>query len=198
MLHGRFDPILSRGTTLPASSIGRYSTTHHQQTRVEIQIYEGEHREAEQNDRIGVVAIEGLAPLPDPHSTQTIEVRFTHDVSGLLEIDVVLPGTEVRERAVLNRGGVRASEAEQEARLADLAPLKVHPRELLPNRWVYERANRVLTWLAGDRRAGLDRLLDRFEVAMHRGDLDVITACRAQVRSEVARIEAELDLRLDP
>lgn len=198
LLPGRFDPILSRGTTLPASVERTYWTLHHTQTQVRFQVFEGEQRIAMHNQLLGELVVDELEPLSDQDTTQPVEVRFTHDANGLLEVDAAVPNTDLRRRVVLNRSGAQVSEEDLEARLTELAPLKTHPRDLLPNRWIYERATRVLGWLGGSRRARLDALLDHFEAAMEQRDTEAVERLRIVVRREVEAIEAELGLELDP
>ena len=60
-----------------------------------------------------------------------------------------------------------------------LQPLKIRPRDLLPNRARLERANRLFAELKGDQRRYLDGLVDAFEAALVSQDNDAIGFARA-------------------
>lgn len=184
LLGDRFDPLLSRGTTLPVSTTSHYHTLHPDQEKVTFTVYEGEDRMASRNHALGTLEI-----AVEPGALRTLEVRFTHDVSGLLEVEV--EAGDERRRLVLQRSGLAVDDDAQQERLGALASLKVHPRELLPNRLAIERGNRVVRSSSGPERELLVGLLDALEAAMERRDASSIVHYRTRVTAFcAARLDA--------
>lgn len=185
LLGDRFDALLSRGTTLPATATSRYVTLNPEQTHVSFAIFEGEDRVASRNHLLGQLEVQ-----VEPGSLRSVEVRFTHDVSGLLEVEAEVDGG-ARERLVLQRSGLDVDEEAQQERLAALDALKVHPRDLLPNRLAIERGNRVVRLSSGPERELLVGLLDGLEAAMERRDDEAILHYRGRVLATcAARLDA--------
>jgi len=197
VFHDRFDPILHRGTTLPATRVSRYHTLHPKQEGVRFRIYEGERRQAKDNRYLGEVEIHGLPAHEDADAREDIDVRFAHDVSGLLEVEARLISTGATARVTLARAGVRYTDAEREEIEAQLLQLKTHPRDLLPNRWLLERATRVVELLVGEPRARLDSLLTAFESALEGGDPALIARRHADLSAVLGQTTSDLELELD-
>ncbi|WP_010140726.1 Hsp70 family protein [Oceanicola sp. S124] len=86
----RFSPILERNTILPASRSQVFSTIQDNQRLIEVKIYQGESAIASENILLGELEVD--VP-PAPAGMQSIEVRFTYDVSGLLAVDVTILAT---------------------------------------------------------------------------------------------------------
>lgn len=193
-LPDRLDPILGRGTALPCSRRQHYRTMHPEQDSVTIRVFEGEHRDASRNQELASVTIDELPPTESHHE---LEVRFTHDTSGLLEIEASIEALGREARCVVQRGGLTYTEQEQTEQLRSLANLKTHPRELLPNRWLLERANRVLPWLSGHDRATVDRLLDFFEAALEREEQERIDELRPVLQQHLEKLVKAHALELE-
>jgi molecular chaperone HscC len=84
-----FSCIIARNTLVPVSMCENYLPTEDYQTEVTLNIYQGESRLVRDNIQLGKLTI----PLPRRKKDNlSIDVRFSYDVSGLLEVDaVVLP-----------------------------------------------------------------------------------------------------------
>jgi len=193
----RFAPVLHRGTTLPASRVERFSTVHHEQTEVQLRIFEGESREVSDNEPLAVLTLEGLRTHADTEAREAIDVRFAHDASGLLEVEATLPSTGEKVRTALTRGGVKLSESDLAASREVIARLKTHPRDLLPNRWLLEHATRIVEQLPGEDRDALDHLLTVFEGTLEHGDPEGIAQIRDVLRAQVEGLVARHGLELD-
>ncbi len=193
----RFAPVLHRGTTLPASRVERFSTLHHQQAEVRLRVFEGESREVSDNEELAELLLAGLPTHDDPDMRETIDVRFAHDTSGLLEVEAKLTSTGEQVSTSLTRGGVQLSESDLAASREVLARLETHPRELLPNRWLLERATRVVELLPGGDREALDEMLVAFEGTLEHGDPEGITRTRDVLRARVDALVRHYGLELD-
>ena len=165
-MRDRFDPILHRGTTLPASRVAQYFTMHPKQSHVTLHIYEGEHRETKFNDHLGTIELTDIPTHEDEHAREALDVRFTHDANGLLEVEARLVSTGERVHTVLQRTGAELDEASLEVAVKDLQRLKQDPATLLPNRVALDRANEVLMQLPADERDFLDQAIGQFEASL--------------------------------
>ena len=95
-----------------------------------------------------------------------VDVRFTYDMSGVLEVDATVLSTGKNHNLLIEERPGQLSKQEIEECLARLRPLKTHPRDLLPNRARLERATRLYPELSGALRAHLDSVLADFEAAL--------------------------------
>jgi len=180
---GLFSPILQRGTTIPASRVGRYHTVSHGQRGITVEVYQGEHALCRDNTLLGALAV----PVPAaPAGRESVDVRFTYDLNGILEV----------EATVVSNGRV-VSDVFHESR-SDMTPamvakareqmkrLKVHPRDTLPNRTALERADACYIELVGPSRDHLGQLIAFFLAALETQDPDQIEAARAQLLDATA------------
>ncbi len=193
-LYDRFSPILSRGTTLPATARQRYWTLRKGQTFMDIEVYEGEARHVRDNTRLGQITIDDIPENQDDH--EAVWVRFTHDVSGLLVVDVEVESTGKTHELAIERTGRSLRPSDLEAARRRLAALRIHPRELLPNKFLWERANRLVTLTSGPLREHLDHQLTAFEAAMETGDADSIDQVRRLLQRTVTQVQDELGMEL--
>lgn len=191
----RFVPILPRGSTLPASRASDFHTVRHDQEEVLIEVYEGERRVASDNHLLGTLAV-CVPPHEAPGARESLRVRFSHDASGLLEIEATVASTREHATVVLERGGHHYDEEAQATARASLARLKIHPRELLPNRWLLERATTVVEHLTGHSREAIEAQLLAFEAALDAGDPARIERWREPLSAHVAQLERQLELDL--
>ena len=189
----RFDPVLPRGTTLPASRTGHYQPVDETQPTVELTVYEGEHRVASDNTLLGQLSV-GDLPVGEGVD-RSVAVRFAHDASGLLHVEATV-STGARASLVLERSGTTYDPDERAAALAELQRLSVPARELLPNRVLLERATWVVELLAGPVRAELDQLLVAFEAALAAEDAQRIARWRAALGARVDQVAAQNGLEL--
>jgi molecular chaperone DnaK len=82
---GRFDPIIERDTSLPATERKEgYGVQYADQTSVEIQVYQGENEDATKNEFLGRAIISDIPPREpgDP----SLAVEFTINEDGTLEV----------------------------------------------------------------------------------------------------------------
>ncbi len=167
---GFFSPIIDRNTTIPTSRSDIYSTLGPEQDEIHLSIFQGEARLTKENQKIGEIKISGLKARPGQTQPGTIEVRFSYDMNGILEVDVTVLATgKIYSKVIEQRPGTLTPAEVQDA-LNKLIPLKIRPRDLLPNRARIERAHRLFTELIGPAREQLDQALSRFEVALDSRD----------------------------
>ena len=167
---GYFEPVIDRNTTVPVSRSKTFNTLHPQQDEINIQVYQGESRMVQENQKIGNLLIKGLKYQENQRRPGEVEVRFTYDMNGLLEVEVTNLSSGLKTNKVFQQRPGAMTDAEISAALARLAPLKVQPRDSLPNRARLERANRLFAELTGPMRGELSQLIDFYEGALNSGD----------------------------
>jgi molecular chaperone HscC len=161
---GLYTPILERGTVIPASRVQTFSTVEHGQTRIKVEVYQGEHSLCRDNKRLGELDVTGLPPAPA--GAISLAVRFTYDLNGLLEVEATVPQTGAIVSTVLENTPGRLSAKEIEAARKALERLKIHPRDALPNAAALHRAEARFQDLTGDARQELGTLIGFFRAAL--------------------------------
>lgn len=162
-------PIIERNSALPVSRVSRCYTANPFQTSCTITILQGEHRLAEQNLCLG--KLEVAVPRGETElDREAIDVRYTYDINGILEIDVTVVSTQETTSKVIVNNAVRLSEQEIEQRRAELQLLKIHPRDKEKNRLLMARGDRIFEENTGDVRKYVSQFLGEFTAAMNTQD----------------------------
>jgi len=165
--NGFFSPIIDRNTTLPVSRSHMYSTMHPEQDEILLQVFQGESRLVAENLKIGQVRVPGMRHRPGQKNPGAVDVRFTYDMNGILEVEVTVEHSGMKLAEVFEQRPGTLSKVQIAEAIRLLQPIKVHPREAPANRARLERANRLFTELSGDLRERLTWLVDSFEAALH-------------------------------
>ena len=179
-------PIIERNSVLPASKEAFYRTSHDNQDRVEIRIYQGEHRYCGDNLYLGKLSLD---VAPAPRGEQSVRVRFTYDINGLLEVEAI-GGNGQHSRLILRKGGMEETEALR--RLEELKNLKLHPRNQETNRAVTARGERLYAMTVGDLRNRVGQTLDWFQQQLSSQEPLRIARARRQTDRFFDQVEAYL------
>ncbi|MDR1076667.1 MAG: molecular chaperone HscC [Xanthomonadaceae bacterium] len=164
---GYFSPIIERNTPVPVSRVESYWTISEQQKVMHFEIFQGESRFIEDNIRIGEIRI----PIPPRDAGEIcVEVRFTYDVSGILECEFHVPVTGERTRLIIEQNPGVMSEEDIARRFAELSVIKLHPREEARNVALMARAKRLYEQELGERREFIAHLIASFEGALDSQD----------------------------
>ena len=186
--NGLFAPVIERNTVVPASRVESFSTVKDGQRAVEFPIYQGESRFVSENVKLGTVRV---SVPPRRAGMVEVECRFSYDASGLLEVDVTVPETgETRQLVIVDDDSGQDDRA-IEKRRAELARLKLHPREEDANRAVVERAKRCYESRLGEMRAYVGQLLSQFEGALDTQDPKRVAAAREEIVKALDEVEGE-------
>lgn len=188
---GHFDPIIERNTVVPVSRESTYVTSTDNQASVSIDVYQGEARLVKDNILLGEL---NIAVPPRPAGEVRVVVRFTYDVSGILECEVKVPTTDVVERLVLQGNANALTPEEIAARLIHLAELKIHPREQQINVALLARAERLHEELLGSTRREFANHVLAFESVLQSQDLQIIEQARKRLEGIMDALERS-DLR---
>jgi molecular chaperone HscC len=163
---GYFSPIIDRNTTVPLSRSERFNTLHPDQDEIFLKVYQGESRLVRENQRIGEIRVKGLKHRSGQKDPGVIEVRFSYDMNGILEVEVTILHNGKKVSEVFEQRPGTLSKTDIAEAIARLQPLKTHPRDILPNRARLERANRLWSDVKGEEREVLSMLIDHFERAL--------------------------------
>src|SRR5262249_20595720 len=148
------------------------------QRRMAIRVFQGESRQVKDNVRLGELDI--AVPLA-PAGKEQVDIRFTYDTSGLLEVDATVVSTGRTDSLVIegNPGVLQPDEIKK--RLAELARLKLHPRDDAVNRTLIARAERLYEERLGDVRNLIGEAISGFSVALERQKPNEIEQARKKL-----------------
>ena len=99
---------------------------------------------------------------PRPAGQVVADIRYTYDINGILDVDIDIEKAGLSRNLVIKKLAGNVSDADIERRRAELAGLKVHPRDQDENRLLVERANRLYEQLLGEERDQAGRVLNQF------------------------------------
>ncbi|MED4461688.1 Hsp70 family protein [Metabacillus fastidiosus] len=157
---GYFFPIIERNTPIPVSRVEKFHTVNDLQTNILVDVYQGESRYVKNNLKIGEMMVE--VP-PAPAGIQEIDVRYTYDLNGLLEVEVTILSTGEKKMMIIEQNSGNLTEEEINARMEELKSIKIHPRERTENRLLLAKGERLYEEALGERRQEIAFLLEGFE-----------------------------------
>ena len=158
--HGHFDPIIERNTVVPVSRVKTYFPAGAKSDHVALMVYQGEARMARDNIALGSLKV----PLPQgSEQDRSVDVRFTYDVNGLLQVEAKVPKTGQTFSIIIEGNPGVLTDDEIQRHLKSLAELKIHPREHLENRTLLARGERLYEQSRGEEREWLGRQILHFE-----------------------------------
>lgn len=181
-IKGAFSPIIERNTIIPTSRVERYYTTQPKQSLLRIAVYQGERPWV--CDNILIDAFD-VTLTPTQH-IQELDVRFSYDINGLLEVDVTLLETGERHSHSIDRSPTGLDEQARRDSHNRLSTLKVHPRDALPNRTLLARLERAWMQSLGEQREHIAEWLHNFTSVLS-----------GQQPAEIASQRSELNKALD-
>jgi len=190
--HGRyhddiFAPIIERNTPVPVSRMEGFRTLADNQRQVVFVIYQGEARDVKKNVKLGELTV----PVPPrPAGEVAVDVRFTYDTSGMLEVDIEVPATGMKRNLVIVDEEDRRSQKDIEGRRKALEKLKVHPRDEAENVAMLARAERAYEGFTGHVRDVIGQGLTEFQGALDKQDPRIIADAREGLGKLLDHIEA--------
>jgi len=185
---GHFDPVIERNSTVPISRVGHYFPVEDGQQQLELNIYQGEARLVKDNIHLGKLSV----ALPrGPKQDGQVDVRFTYDVNGLLQVEATVVKTRITSTLVIQGNPGTLSDGEIAESLKALAALKVHPRDLLENRTALARAERLYEQFRGNAREWLGQQIGHFEEALATQDVRVVNPRRKQFEAMLDQLERD-------
>ena len=184
---GHFQPIIERNTVIPASRVVRNSTLRPGQDSVSISVYQGESPRIEDNVPLGEINVQ----LPkNSKKHEDFDIRFTYDVSGVLEVLVTVVSTNQTKQLILEGNPGSLSQAEIEKRLKALDKLKIHPKDVAENAAIINRLKAAYANHLGDLRHSIEHNLTQFEQVLAKQNETDIKLAREQIKSFLDELDA--------
>ncbi|GGG65490.1 molecular chaperone HscC [Paenibacillus radicis (ex Gao et al. 2016)] len=183
---GHFSPIIERNNPIPVSRVERYQTVHNQQKIIEVAVYQGESRKIENNLMLGELEID--VP-PGPAGEQSIDVRFTYDINGILEVEVTTVSTGTKKKIIIEKEPGKFTQQEIEDRLKQLHAIKIHPRERTENRLLVAMGERLYEEMLGDKRDEVAALLTQFERVLTSQNEHDVKKAAIRLKQQLEEIE---------
>ena len=184
---GLYMPVIERNTLIPVSRTKTVHPCADDQRQVTCAVFQGESRLTRDNIPLGEFT---LTLQPRPIDRQALELRFTYDVNGVLEVSATSTVDGRSERLVIQNSPTPLDPAEIEARLAALADLKIAPRDTEAHRALLARGERLFAEALGAPREAVGRVIAAFERALDSGEAEVIAKDADDLRATIRGLEA--------
>ncbi|EBF3295778.1 molecular chaperone HscC [Salmonella enterica] len=170
---GIFSPIIERNTTVPVSKVETYSTMHPEQDSICVRVYQGESHKVKNN-----ILIDSFDVMlkPDGH-IQAIDIRFSYDINGLLEVDVLLEDGKSESR-IISHNATSLTTQQIDASRERLLALKIYPRDMLINRTFKAQLEEQWSRALGDEREMLGEIITDFDAALLSNDMQRVDDVR--------------------
>lgn len=170
---GIFSPIIERNTTVPVSKVETYSTMHREQGSICIRVYQGESHKVKNN-----ILIDSFDVMLKPNGhIQAIDIRFSYDINGLLEVDVLLEDGKSESR-IISHNATSLTTQQIEASRERLQALKIYPRDMLINRTFKAQLEEQWSRALGDEREILGEIITDFDAALLSNDMQRVDDVR--------------------
>ena len=157
---GHFFPIIERNAVIPISRSERLYTVYENQKKITVEILQGESRRVSDNILLGEVNV--VVP-PNRAGEEAVDIRYTYDINGILEVEVTVVSTGLTKTLVLEKNPGLMTEEEIAEKLEALKELKIHPRDKEENRLLLAKAERLYQEHVGEHRQLLAREILLFE-----------------------------------
>jgi molecular chaperone DnaK len=214
----KFAPIIHRNTPLPTSRSELFYTAADGQTRVEIDVYQGENEDVRRNHRVGRFFVEGLAPVP---AGNPIVVQLDLNLDGMLKVSARERATGLQKQVTIENALARfereesaqarqrlerlwglpeGDEDEEDFEVSeipsgeDAIPTLVPgphegQRETVQGRALLEKAERLLERVSPEDRGEVERLMERVRAAMTDRKWDQLTAASNELADVLFYLE---------
>lgn len=177
---GLFRPIIERNSVVPISRVETMYAAQKEQDWVTIRVFQGEAPMVEDNLALGELKVK--VPY-NRNENEPIEVRFSYDASGLLEVEATRD--QKTSRLVVTDLAGEMTDAELARRMAELQGIKTHPQEEGPNIEVLAKLKKCYAMsLADDREMIMDWIIE-FEQVLDRQDPREIVPARQEMMQRI-------------
>ena len=172
-------PIIERNTVIPVSRTERMYTIRDNQTRLNVNILQGESRYARNNIELG--SLEVIVPK-NKAGEEAVDVTYTYDINSILEVEVTVVSTGQKYKQIIKNNETDMTDEEIEQRFKELSYLKIHPRDQEENKLVLLRGEQLYSSLLGDDRQIIDSKIKKFELALQSQDKRIIEKERKELK----------------
>ena len=174
---GHFCPIIERNTVIPASRTERLYTVSDNQSKIRVNILQGESRFAKNNLSLGELLID----IPkNKAGEEAIDVTYTYDINSILEVEVKVISTGEVTKQIIKNQYTELTDEEIKERMEELSYLKIHPRDQEENKLLLLKGERVYEESLGQDRIMVEHAIHRFEMILNTHDNGKIEEARKE------------------
>lgn len=186
---GHFLPVIERNTTIPVSRVDTLNTIQDKQKKIACNIYQGESRLVANNVFLGSLEVD----VPkNKAGGESIDIRFTYNVNGILEVEVKVISTKKVSRKLIKNSECSLTENEIEESFNRLANIKIHPREDSVNKLLLAKAERLYEESLGDKRQYIAHLASEFDRVLNSQDVALIEQKRIELEKVLDDLEESI------
>ena len=184
--NGVFCPIIERNTIIPASRTERLYTVRDDQTKIRVNVLQGESRFARNNLSLGELNIE----VPSAAAgEEAVDVTYTYDINSILEVEVKVVSTGKKEKQVFGGKNADMTPEEIASRFETLSYLKIHPRDREENKYLLTLGERMYEESLGDKRYLISQELHKYEQALNSYEPGTIERAKEAFREFLKELE---------
>jgi len=184
---GHYAPIIERNATVPVSRVERFYTLTDGQTKITSSILQGESRRADDNIKLGEVSVNVPA---GPAGKESVDIRFTYDINGILEAEVSVVSTGEKDKLVIEKSPGTLTPEELAEKLAAMQEIKIHPRDKEEYRYLLAWGERLYEESRGDRRQYIEGVLRQYDDVLDTQDERQIRDFSQELKEILADFEA--------
>ena len=185
----RFAPIIPRNTTVPTSRSEYFYTIEDYQSQVTVGIYQGESLNIDDNLFLG----EFLLDVPQNLAgKEAINVRFTYDINGILEVEAKVVSTGLKKSKLIVNGDL--SEEEKNEKIKMLEEIKIQSENKNKDKLLLERANRIYAEIVNTEiRNHISDYLENYKMVVATGDRIRIQKAKESFSQFLDKIDPEIN-----
>ncbi|BBM54992.1 2-alkenal reductase [Leptotrichia wadei] len=185
----RFAPIIPRNTTVPTSRSEYFYTIEDYQSQVTVGIYQGESLNIDDNLFLG----EFLLDVPQNLAgKEAINVRFTYDINGILEVEATVVSTGLKKSKLIVNGDL--SEEEKNEKIKMLEEIKIQSENKNKDKLLLERANRIYAEIVNTEiRNHISDYLENYQMVVATGDRIRIQKTKESFSQFLDKIDPEIN-----
>ncbi len=193
-----FSPLIRKNSVIPTTKSEVFYTAYDNQTTVEINVYQGESRDALQNTKIGSFLIEGLSKAPEGNP---IICTFSLDLDGILHVAAQEKISGKEKSITISNAIARFDEAQMDAAKLRIdrmfaeegeiiSPEQEHNREVVQAKALLEKARSLLDSSEGDNREDLIDQIETLEDALAGEDEQVLLEAIGEISDLLYYLES--------
>ena len=185
----RFAPIIPRNTTVPTSRSEYFYTIEDYQSQVTVGIYQGESLNIDDNLFLG----EFLLDVPQNLAgKEAINVRFTYDINGILEVEAKVVSTGLKKSKLIVNGDL--SEEEKNEKIKMLEEIKIQSENKNKDKLLLERVNRIYAEIVNTEiRNHISDYLENYQMVVVTGDRIRIQKAKESFSQFLDKIDPEIN-----
>ncbi|SIR88025.1 molecular chaperone DnaK [Natronorubrum thiooxidans] len=172
---GLFERLIEKNTTIPTEESKIFTTAADNQTSVQVRVFQGERELAQKNEMLGEFHLTDIPPAPA--GTPQIEVTFSIDENGIVNVSAEDKGTGASEEITIE-GGAGLSDAEIDEMQAEA---EKHAEEDKQKRERIEARNTA------------EATIQRAETLLEENEEEVDDDLRGDIEAAVEELEETID-----